>query len=171
MTRTDLLPALEAILFAAGEPLELGRLASALEIEPEEANELVEEFAYLLERRSAGVCLLRLEGKAQLCARPEYGEFVRGALELRRGQPLSTAALEVLAVAAYHQPVTKAYIEQVRGVDCSHVVNSLCQKRLLEEKGRLDLPGRPLLYGTTPEFLRSFCMETLEELPRLPDEN
>ena len=171
MTRTDLLPNLEAILFAAGEPLELGRVAQALDIEPEEADELADELAYQLERRGSGICLLLLEGKAQLCARPEYGECVRAALELRRGQPLSAAALEVLAVAAYHQPVTKAYIEQVRGVDCGHVVNSLCQKRLLEEQGRLDLPGRPLVYGTTPEFLRCFCIESLEELPKLPEED
>ena len=171
MTRTDLLSAVEAILFSAGEPLEVGRLALALELELEDAAELIDELAYQLEHRGAGICLLRLEGKVQLCARPEHGELVRTALEMRRSQPLSPAALEVLAVAAYHQPVTKSYIEQVRGVDCSHVVNSLCQKHLLEEKGRLDLPGRPLIYGTTPEFLRCFCMESLEELPQLPTEN
>ena len=84
--------------------------------------------------------------------------------------PLTPAALEVLAVVSYHQPVTRAYIEQVRGVDCGHVISGLCQKRLLEERGRLDLPGRPLLYGTTEEFLKCFCMESLDELPQLPEE-
>ncbi|MDR0530638.1 MAG: SMC-Scp complex subunit ScpB [Oscillospiraceae bacterium] len=171
MTRNDLLPAAEAILFAAGEPFEISRLADALALEPEEAAELVDELSARLDHRAGGICLLRLGGKVQLCARPEYSEAVRAALELRRNAPLSTAALEVLAVAAYHQPVTKSYIEQVRGVDCNHVVNSLCQKRLLEEKGRLDLPGRPLLYGTTDDFLRCFGFESLEDLPALPDDN
>jgi len=167
----EFLPAIEAILFAAGEPLELGRLAEALELEPEQAGELVDALAAQLERRGGGVCLLRLGDKAQLCTRPAYAGAVRAALEIKRNQPLSPAAFEVLAVAAYHQPVTKAYIEQVRGVDCSHVISSLCQKRLLEEKGRLDLPGRPLIYGTTDEFLKCFCMESLDELPRLPEDN
>jgi len=166
---TDLLPAAEAVLFAAGEPLELDRLAEALEIETEQAAELVEQLAQRLERRGGGICLLRLDGKAQLCTRPEFADTVRAALERGRSMPLSPAAFEVLAVVAYHQPVTKAYVEQVRGVDCHHVISSLCQKRLLEERGRLDLPGRPLLYGTTAEFLKCFCMESLEELPQLPE--
>ena len=164
----DLLAAAEAVLFAAGEPLELDRLAEALEIDPEQASELAEELALRLERRGGGVCLLRMGSQAQLCTRPEFADTVRAALERGRGAPLSPAAFEVLAVAAYHQPVTKAYIEQVRGVDCHHIVSSLCQKRLLEERGRLDLPGRPLLYGTTAEFLKCFCMESLDELPQLP---
>ena len=90
-------------------------------------------------------------------------------LDIKKNIPLSNAALEVLAVVAYNQPVTKAYVEQVRGVDCSGVVNTLCQKGLLEERGRLDLPGRPLLYGTTPNFLRCFCLTTLADLPELPE--
>jgi len=164
------LPAAEAVLFAAGEPLELDRLAVALEIEPEQAAELVEELSQRLERRGGGLCLLRLGDQIQLCTRPQFAGTVRAALERGRSMPLTPAALEVLAVAAYHQPVTKAYIEQVRGVDCHHVISSLCQKRLLEEKGRLELPGRPLLYGTTAEFLKCFCMESLDELPQLPEE-
>lgn len=167
----ELLGALEAILFAAGEAMELARLAQALEIEPEQAAELTDELSRRMEHRGGGLCLLRMDDKVQLCTRPDYGDAVRAALEIKRNQPLSPAAFEVLAVAAYHQPVTKAYIEQVRGVDCSHVVSSLCQKRLLEEKGRLDLPGRPLIYGTTEEFLKCFCMESLDELPQLPEEN
>ena len=167
---SDYLAAAEAILFAAGEPLELDRLAEVLEIEPEHAAELIEELAQRLERRGGGICLLRMEGKAQLCTRPEFADTVRAALERGRSMPLSPAAFEVLAVVAYHQPVTKAYIEQVRGVDCHGVISTLCQKRLLEERGRLDLPGRPLLYGTTAEFLRCFCMESLDELPKLPEE-
>ena len=170
LTTSDLLSAAEAVLFAAGEPLELDRLAGALEMEPEQAGELAGALAERLEHRGGGVCLLRLGDKVQLCTRPEYADVVRAALERGRTQPLTPAALEVLAVVSYHQPVTKAYIEQVRGVDCGHVIAGLCQKRLLEEKGRLDLPGRPLLYGTTEEFLKCFCMESLEELPQLPEE-
>jgi len=166
----ELLAAAEAILFAAGEPLEIDRMAEALELESEQARELVDELAVIMERRGGGVTLLRLGDKAQLCTRPIYADAVRAALELKRNQPLSPAAFEVLAVAAYHQPVTKAYIEQVRGVDCHHVISSLCRKRLLEERGRLDLPGRPLIYGTTEEFLKCFCMESLDELPQLPEE-
>ena len=166
----DLLAAAEAILFAAGDALELDRLAQALSVEPEQAMELVDALAARLEHRGGGVCLLRLGDKAQMCTRPAYQEFVRAALDIKRNQPLSPAAFEVLAVVAYHQPVTKAYVEQVRGVDCHHVISGLCQKRLLEEKGRLDLPGRPLTYGTTEEFLKCFLMESLDELPRLPEE-
>ena len=170
-TSSDLLAAAEAVLFAAGEPLELDRLAAALELEPEQAAELIGALAQRMEHRGGGVCLLRLGDKVQLCTRPEYADTVRAALERGRIMPLTPAALEVLAVVSSHQPVTNAYIEQVRGVDCSHVISNLCQKRLLEEKGRLDLPGRPLLYGTTEEFLKCFCMESLDELPQLPDAN
>ena len=166
----DILGAAEAILFAAGEPLVTARLAEALELDPEQAGELIADLADLLEQRGGGVCLLRLGDKVQLCTRPQYADAVRAALERGRTQPLSPAAMEVLAVVSYHQPVTRAYIEQVRGVECGNVISGLCQKRLLEEKGRLDLPGRPLLYGTTEEFLKCFCMESLDELPKLPGE-
>lgn len=164
----DLLAAAEAILFASGEPLELSRLALALEIEEADAKALADTLAADLEERNSGVCLLRMEGMLQLCTRPQYADCVRAALALRSNAPLTPAAFEVLAVVAYHQPVTKAYIEQVRGVDCHSVVSGLCQKGLLEERGRLDLPGRPLTYGTTEQFLKCFCMESLEDLPALP---
>ena len=170
MNPNELLAATESILFAAGEPLEIARLAQVLAVEPDEADELINTLAAKLERGGSGICLLRMDGKAQLCTRPQFGDAVREALNLKRNAPLSSAAFEVLAVVAYHQPVTKAYIEQVRGVDCHGLVTSLCQKHLIEEKGRLDLPGRPLVYGTTEEFLKCFCMESLDELPQLPEE-
>ena len=112
---------------------------------------------------------MKLGERYQLCTRQEYAENIRSVLDMKRNVPLSSAAFEVLAVVAYNQPVTKAYVEQVRGVDCSGVISTLCQKGLVEEKGRLDLPGRPLLYGTTPEFLKCFCIESLSELPELPE--
>jgi len=170
MNDADLLAAAEAILFAAGEPLEQDRLSEALELAPLETQALIDALAERLQQRGGGVCLLRLGDKVQLCTRPEFADVVRAALERGRTAALTPAALEVLAVVGYHQPVTRAYIEQVRGVDCGNVIAGLCQKRLLQERGRLDLPGRPLLYGTTEEFLKCFCMESLDELPKLPGE-
>jgi segregation and condensation protein B len=161
--------AAEAILFASGEPLEIARLAEALELDIEATQIILNGLTAALDVRGSGLCLLKLAEKYQLCARTEFAEKIRAVLEIKRNTPLSPAAFEVLAVVAYNQPVTKSYIEQVRGVDCSGVISTLCQKGLIEEKGRLDLPGRPLLYGTTPEFLRCFCISSLSELPDLPE--
>ena len=161
--------AAEAILFAAGEPVETAKIAQALDIEIDDAETVLKSFAEQLDERESGVCLLKLGERYQLCTRQEYADNIRSVLDMKRNVPLSSAAFEVLAVVAYNQPVTKAYVEQVRGVDCSGVISTLCQKGLIEEKGRLDLPGRPLLYGTTPEFLKCFCIESLSELPELPE--
>lgn len=122
---------------------------------------------YEAERR--GIELVRLEDKYQLATARANGQYVKALLDNRRNPALSQAALEVLSVAAYNQPVTRAYIEQVRGVDCAAVIHNLVEKELLEEKGRLDVPGRPLLYGTTANFLRVFDLESLSELPELPE--
>lgn len=161
--------AVEAILFAAGEPIEYERIAEALEIEPEYAESLLINLGAALDERGSGICLVRMDDKFQLCTRSEYASQVRAVLEIKKNSPLSSAAFEVLAVVAYNQPVTKSFVEQVRGVDCSAVMSTLCQKGLIEEKGRLDLPGRPLIYGTTPEFLKCFGVSSLEELPELPE--
>lgn len=161
----------EAILFASGEPLEIARIAEALETDIETTQLILSNYAKALDERQSGLCLLKLDERYQLCTRLEYAEKIRSVLEIKRNMPLSQAAFEVLAVVAYNQPVTKSYIEQIRGVDCSGVLSTLSVKGLIEEKGRLDLPGRPLLYGTTPEFLRCFCLSSLIELPNLPDKN
>ncbi|MBQ7540878.1 MAG: SMC-Scp complex subunit ScpB [Clostridia bacterium] len=163
--------AAEAILFAAGEPLERARIAEALELDEEYTEKILDRLAAELDERESGVCLLRMEDQYQLCTRTQFADVIRGVLEVKKNAPLSPAAFEVLAVVAYNQPVTKSYIEQVRGVDCSSVLNTLCLKGLVEEKGRLELPGRPLLYGTTPEFLKCFCMSSLTELPELPEQD
>lgn len=160
--------AVEAVLFAAGEPVTVKRLAEALEIDTESTVKLCENLRISLDERGSGLCLMRMDDSYQLCTRIEFSDCVRSVLEMRRNTPLSKAAFEVLAVIAYNQPVTKAFVEQVRGVDCSGVVSSLTEKGLIEEKGRLDLPGKPIIYGTTPVFLRCFCIESLEELPALP---
>ena len=117
-----------------------------------------------------GITIIRLDDSYQMTSRKEYAEQIRTVMDSRRNTPLSQAALEVLAVVAYNQPVTKAFVEQVRGVDCSGVIGSLTTKGLIEEKGRLELPGRPLIYGTTENFLRCFNVSSLDELPALPEE-
>lgn len=165
----ELQAAAEAVLFSVGEPIELERIAAALEIEAESAEQLLMNLSASLDERGSGICLLKLGSKYQLSSRAQFAPQIRSVLEIKRNAPLSQAAFEVLAVIAYNQPVTKSFVEQVRGVDCSGVIATLCQKKLVEEKGRLDLPGRPLLYGTTPEFLRCFSVSSLEELPELPN--
>lgn len=168
MKASKIQSAVEAVLFAAGEPVELQKIADVFDIEPELAERILYNLEAELDERGSGICLLKLGDKYQLSSRTEYAEIIRDFLELRKNTPLSGAAFEVLAVIAYNQPVTKSFVEQVRGVDCSGVIATLCQKKLIEERGRLDLPGRPLLYGTTPEFLRVFGISSLDELPPLP---
>ena len=166
---TELLATLEAVLFAVGEPIELSRLSQGLQV----TQEIIESTLHILKEKyesaESGLCLLKLDDKYQLCTKKSFADSIRRVIEVKKNAPLSQAAFEVLAIIAYNQPVTKAFIEQIRGVDCSAVITNLCQKSLIEEKGRLDLPGRPLIYGTTPEFLRCFCISSLDELPELPE--
>lgn len=159
----------EAIVFASGDPIDRLRLIESLGCSPERLDVILNEIASEYEARGSAVQLLCLGSEVQFVTRPEYAAAVRNVLDMKRNQPLSSAGFEVLAIVAYNQPVTKAFIEQVRGVDCSGVINTLCQRKLIEECGRLDLPGRPLLYCTTTEFLKCFSMATLAELPEIPD--
>lgn len=170
MTVKEMIPAFEAILFAAGEPVEIEKFSEIFEIDNETVESIMDMLSDRLDESGSAIKLVRLDFCYQLCTRKEYAENIRSVLDLRRKAPLSQAALEVLAVIAYNQPVTKAYIEQVRGVDCSGVVSTLVEKGLLEEKGRLELPGRPLLYGTTANFLRCFGLKNLDELPDVPSD-
>lgn len=169
MTKNNMQSAVEAILFAAGEPLEIERIAEALEAQTVEIETVLWALKASLDKRESGICLVKMDDKYQLCTRQEYAEQVRAVLEIKKNSPLSNAAFEVLAVVAYNQPVTKAFVEQVRGVDCSGVIQTLIAKGLIEERGRLELPGRPLIYGTTSEFLKCFCVSSLTELPELPE--
>lgn len=168
MTLTELVPAFEAVLFAGGEPVSIDRFSQVFEITPEEVDEVMDMLEVKLKKKNGGLSLVRLENTYQMTTKPEYAAFIKKMFEIKRRTPLSPAALEVLAVVAYNQPVTKSFIEQVRGVDCSGVVTTLVEKGLIEERGRLELPGRPLLYGTTKNFLRCFSMSDLSELPPLP---
>ena len=160
--------AMEAILFAAGEPVGVERLCMALEIDRATADavaqKLMDDYSY--ERR--GLRLVRLDASYQLCAAPEHAELIRKTFESRKPARLSPPALEVLAVIAYYQPTTRAYVDQVRGVDSAYTVGLLLDRELIEECGRLAVPGRPILYRTTPTFLRSFGLSSLDELPELP---
>lgn len=160
--------AIEAIVFASGEPVPVSRLAQALELDEETTRRIAEDWAQDVNTRAGGIMALRLDDRYQLCSSKAYAGYVRKAMDIRRNTPLSQAAMEVLAIIAYNQPVTRPLVEQVRGVDCSAVMQGLQQKGLIEEKGRMDLPGRPLLYGTTQNFLRCFGITSLDQLPPLP---
>ncbi len=168
MLEKELLPCLEAVLFAMGEPIEIERLATALQEDELVLENALSKLSEKYNSEESGICLLKLENKYQICTKKQYADNIRKVIEVKKNAPLSQAAFEVLAIIAYNQPVTKAFIEQIRGVDCSAVISNLCQKSLIEEKGRLELPGRPLIYGTTSDFLRCFSISSLEELPELP---
>lgn len=162
--------AIESILFANGEPISLQKICDIIEMDKNSVLALLNSMSEnYLNDESRGIMLLRLEDKYQLCTKERFSNIVKKALDNRRIVPLSPASLEVLAIIAYNQPVTRAYIEQIRGVECSAVIGNLADKELVEEKGRLDAPGRPLLYGTTPNFLRCFGISSLTDLPDLPE--
>ena len=167
MNKEEICAAIEAILFASGTPVGTDRIAAALELDTATVKDCADELIDTYMKRQSGIRIIRLNNNLQMCTCKEYGEYVRKVMDMKKNTPLSQAAMEVLAVVAYNQPVTKAFIEQIRGVDCSGVVSSLCLKGLIEEKGRLELPGKPLLYGTTDHFLRCFGIETLEGLPEI----
>ena len=160
--------AIEGILFAAGDPVGVERLCMALDLDRATVDAVCQRLAdyYSYERR--GVRLLRLENSYQLCSAPEHADCIRRAFESRRPARLSQPALEVLAIIAYYQPTTRAYVDQVRGVDSAYTVGLLLERDLIEECGRLSVPGRPILYRTTQTFLRSFGLSSLEDLPDLP---
>lgn len=160
--------AIESILFASGEPIERKKLAEVLEIEPERVDMIVDELRESYKNENRGFEILTLDNTYQMCSSSYYGEITKKALDHRRNTPLSNAALEILSIVAYNQPVTKAYVEQIRGVDCFYGINALVEKGLIEEKGRMDAPGRPWLYGTTSDFLRCFGLQSLDQLPELP---
>lgn len=160
--------ALEAILFAAGEPVAVERICLTLDLDKATVEAVCQRLAdkYSYERR--GLRLVRMESSYQLCSAPEFAPVIRKAFESRKPAKLSQPALEVLSIIAYFQPVTRAYIDQVRGVDSSYTVGLLLERELIEEAGRLAVPGRPIQYRTTKNFLRSFSLSSLDELPELP---
>jgi len=168
MNVKEMIPKLEAVLFASGEPMPIDRIESVFVIDNKTAEKLIAALTEALDSRGSGLRVAKMGNSYQLCTRSEHAEHIKAALDLKRRTPLSGAAFEVLSVIAYNQPVTKAFVEQIRGVDCSGVITTLVEKQLIEEKGRLELPGRPLLYGTTDNFMRCFGITDLSELPPLP---
>ena len=169
MEKQKLKAVLEAVLFASGEPLDIEKTAKTLLVDKSTVENCLGEIADDYKSADHGIELLNLAGKYQFATKEEFAPEIRAILSMKKNSPLSSAAFEVLAIVAYNQPVTKAFIEQVRGVDCSGVIATLCQRNLIEEHGRLDLPGRPLLYCTTDNFLRCFEISSLDELPELPE--
>jgi len=169
MDKKEIAAALEAVLFASGDPVPAERIARLLGVTENEIFAAADQLVKAYEQRRSGIRLLRLADKLQLCSAPEYAEFVTHALEQRRPPRLSQSALEVLAIVAYFQPVTRAYIDQVRGVDSSYTVSMLIERGLIEAAGRLEVPGRPTLYRTGDVFLRTMNITSVDELPALPD--
>jgi segregation and condensation protein B len=171
MEPNELQRAIEAILFAAGERVEISRLCMALETDEDEviaaADALAGQFAF--ERR--GIRILRLDNGYQMVSSGEMADFITKALETRKPPKLSSSQLEALTIIAYYQPATKAMVEQIRGVDSSYSISALMNKKLIEEAGRLNVPGRPIQYKTTPDFLRTFGLSSLEELPSIEKTN
>ena len=168
MEAIEIESAIESILFVSGEPVALARIAAVLGISGFDAESAANRLRdrYSFERR--GIRLVKMDDTIQLCSSPEFADYIRLALETRKPPQLSQPALEVLAIIAYFQPATRAYIEQIRGVDSAYTVGLLLDRDLIESCGRLTVPGRPIIYKTTPAFLRTFGLESLRELPELP---
>ena len=168
MDMREMEAAAEGILFAAGESVEIKRLCLALDADRSTVEEILRRLGdhYAFERR--GIRLICMEDSYQLCSAPDYADVIRKAFEIRKPARLSQPALEVLTIIAYYQPTTRAYVDQVRGVDSAYTVGLLLERGLIEECGRLQVPGRPILYRTTKHFLRSFHLNSLDDLPEIP---
>lgn len=157
-----------AILFASGDAFDENKLKEVLGIKKLEIKKAIEEINISFE--NLPFCVIKLENSYQLVTKSEYGQIIKKALAVKNNTPLSPAAMEVLAIIAYNQPVTKGFVDQIRGVDCNGVMTSLIKKNLLEEAGRLKLPGRPIAYKTTENFLRCFGLQSISDLPQIPKE-
>lgn len=165
MEQSDLQRAIEAILFAAGECVEVSRLAAALQTDPSDIEQAADALADQLAFDRRGIRILRLDKGYQMVSSGEMADYITQALETRKMPKLSSSQLEALTIVAYYQPATKAMVEQIRGVDSSYSISALLNKKLIMEAGRLNVPGRPILYRTTTDFLRTFGISSLEELP------
>lgn len=165
MEQAELQRAIEAILFASGERIEISRLASVLETDEDEIEQAADSLANFMSFERRGIRIIRLERGYQMVSSGEMADYITKALETRKPPKLSSSQLESLTIIAYYQPATKAMVEQIRGVDSSYSIAALINKKLIEEAGRLNVPGRPIQYRTTPDFLRTFGISSLDELP------
>lgn len=161
--------ALEAVLFSLGEAVEIERLAEALEVREDEIRVAFSGLQKKYEKENRGIKLIEIENSVQMCSNPDYYECIKRVTQIKKQAGLSSAALETLSIIAYNQPVTKGTIEFIRGVDCTYSVTRLLERGFIDELGRAETPGRPILYGTTMEFLRCFGLKSLEDLPPLPE--
>ena len=161
-------PAFEAILFSSGEPVPSKRAAEALGITSAELENVANEIIKKFNNENSGIKIVKIGNKYQMCTKNKYMEQVQKFMNIKNDSPLSSAATEVLAIIAYKQPVTRAFIESVRGTDCREIVMGLVRKSLIEEKGRLGIPGNPIIYGTTDKFLRCMGIASIENLPPIP---
>ena len=168
MNVNELQGAIEAVLFASGEPVSLQRLSEALEVEKKIILQLIHALNDSYEKNENGIYIAVMDNQFQMCSKIKYAPYIKKILDIKRNVPLSQAAMEVLAVIAYNQPVSRSFVEQVRGVDSSGVMTTLQEKDLIEEAGRLDLPGRPISYKVTANFMRCFGLNSLKQLPPLP---
>ena len=171
MEQIELQRAIEAILFAAGERIEISRLSMVLEVDPDEIIAATDALADELAFQRRGIRILRLEDGYQMVSSGEMADYVTKALETRKPPKLSSSQLETLTIIAYYQPATKAMVEQIRGVDSSYSITALLNKKLIEDAGRLNVPGRPIQYRTTADFLRTFALSSLEDLPEIEKVN
>lgn len=160
---------IEGILFASGEPVQMDRICMALDMDRQTVEAVLQKLMDLYAYERRGIRILRMEDSWQMCSAPDYADHIRKAFEIRKPAKLSQPALEVLTIVAYYQPTTRAFVDQIRGVDSSYTMGLLQERRLIEECGRLQVPGRPHLYRTTKQFLRAFHLDSLEDLPEMPD--
>ncbi|MBQ8757560.1 MAG: SMC-Scp complex subunit ScpB [Oscillospiraceae bacterium] len=167
MEQEQLQRAIEAILFAAGEPIEIARLSEVLSVDPDEVEKATDALANDLSYNRRGIRILKLEKRYQMVSSGEMADYITATLETRKPPKLSSSQLEALTIIAYYQPATKAMVEQIRGVDSSYSIGALLNKKLIEDAGRLNVPGRPILYRTTPAFLRTFGLSSLEDMPEI----
>ena len=158
---------LESILFANGEAISEKRISEIMNISLQSVKNYMEKLILKFNSNNSGINIIKINDKYQMCSNPRYSEYVRKALNMNRCIPLSSAAMEVLAIIAYKQPITKKLIQDIRGVDCSNVINNLVQKDLIAETGRLDIPGKPIIYSVTENFFRCFGISSLDELPKI----
>ncbi|MDE7365523.1 MAG: SMC-Scp complex subunit ScpB [Ruminococcus sp.] len=163
------LGAIEAVIFAGGEAVESSRIAHACGIDVGSIPMMIDLLNERYDDCGSGICIKNLDGCYQMCTREKFAPQIREALETKKNIPLSNAALEVLTIIAYNQPISKGFVENVRGIDSSSVINNLVEKALIEESGRLDVPGKPVIYRTTANFLRCFGLTSISELPPLAD--
>lgn len=159
---------LESILFSSGSAISMEQVSKTLDMDKKELEEITEHLIEKFEQKESGIRIIRVNGKYQMCSKYEYSEFIKKFMNIKP-DTLSPPSIEVLAIIAYHQPVTKAFVESVRGVNCREIINNLVSKSLIEEKGRLNIPGNPIIYGTTENFLICLGIPSLDMLPIIPN--